>query len=680
MLLTIMSAESLSKLRKRRAVVRRSITCLSNGLRDLEATPDRDGVMDRAQQSIIKIGSLEKEFKTIHLEIVDLIDDGDTAVHEKEQETLDKLDEDVASITIRLQQLVAKCGSSATSGALKSSSRKLSRLERSLIAVNEALALIPVDHDDVPLLEQYSERLLDYKRDLATIYDDLATHDLNDDDALLVLHAKLERLQFECSHRVKTLLRTHSSRSTSRSTSASTADNKGVRLPKLDVPTFNGDVQHWTTFWEQFAISVHDRTSLSNAEKLVYLQQAIKSGSAKSAIEGLSRSGDNYDEAIACLKSRYNRPRLIHRAHVQRIMDAQPLKDGSGKELRRLHETLQQHLRALKAMKCEPDSSFVTSVIELKLDSETMFEWQKHSQDKTEVVPHYQDILDFIDLRAQASETIPPKKQVKTDPPYMRKPVHGKHITSLAANAGSDSYRTQCVLCTSEQHPLYICPKFKSLSHEDKHAVLKRNNLCVNCLGRHFIKQCRSLQRCKHCQRSHHTLLHIEPPTNTIPTTAGSNAAPGNGTPEVPSHAAIKLKSSSLLMTCRVIVTSPQGHSVEARALLDSASSASFVSERLVQSLHLPRAHQSIRVTGIAGSFPKSPIQSIATFQVSATHCQGRKFNLTAIVVPKVTCDLPITPIPFDLTWKSHFRHTSCRSHFWATWTYRHFARGRYLY
>ena len=448
------AAESLSKLRKRRAVVRRSSTCLSNGLRDLEATPDS---MDRAQQSIIKIGSLEKEFKTIHLEIVDLIDDKDTAAHEKEQETLDKLDDDVASITIRLQQLVAKCGSSATSGALKSSSRKLSRLERSLNAVNEALALIP---DDVPLLEQYSEQLLDYKRDLATIYDDLAAHDLNDDDAHLVLHAKLERLQFDCSHRVKTLLRTHSSRSTSRSTSASTADNKGVRLPKLDVPTFNGDVQHWKTFWEQFAISVHDRSSLSNAEKLVYLQQAIKGGSAKS---------DNYDEAIACLKSRYNRPRLIHRAHVQRIMDAQPLKDGSGKELRRLHETLQQHLRTLKAMKCEPDSSFITSVTELKLDSETMFEWQKHSQDKTEV---YQDILDFIDLRAQASETIPPKKQVKTDPPYMRKPVHGKHITSLAANAGSDSYRSQCVLCTSEQHPLYICPKFKSLSHEDKTSML----------------------------------------------------------------------------------------------------------------------------------------------------------------------------------------------------------------
>ena len=113
----------------------------------------------------------------------------------------------------------------------------------------------------------------------------------------------------------------------------------------------------------------------------MYLQQAIKNGLAKGAIKGLSHSGDQYHEAIDCLKSRYNRPHLI-RAHVRAIMDALPLKDGSGKELRRLHDTLQQHLRALKSMGCDPDGPLVTSIVELKLDVNTMFKWQKHSQDK----------------------------------------------------------------------------------------------------------------------------------------------------------------------------------------------------------------------------------------------------------------------------------------------------------
>ena len=80
------------------------------------------------------------------------------------------------------------------------------------------------------------------------------------------------------------------------------------------------------------------------------------------------------NEAIECLKSRYDRPRLIHQTHVRAILDAPPLKDGSGKELCRLHDVILQHRRALKAMDYEPSSPFITSVLELKLDVNTMFE------------------------------------------------------------------------------------------------------------------------------------------------------------------------------------------------------------------------------------------------------------------------------------------------------------------
>ena len=150
-------------------------------------------------------------------------------------------------------------------------------------------------------------------------------------------------------------------------------------------------------------MSVHDRPSLSNAEKLVYLEQAIPDGPAKSSIEGLSRPGDHYDEAVDCLKSRYDRPRLTQRTHVRLIIDAPPLKDSSSKELRRLHDTVKQHLCALKNSEHNLPGTFITLIIELKLDTDTMFEWQKHTQDKTDVPP-YKDLLDFIGMRAQASE------------------------------------------------------------------------------------------------------------------------------------------------------------------------------------------------------------------------------------------------------------------------------------
>ena len=134
-------------------------------------------------------------------------------------------------------------------------------------------------------------------------------------------------------------------------------------------------------------LKVHNRTSPSDSEKLVYLQHALIDGSAKHVIEGLSCSGEHYTEAM-----------IIQVVSTKMIPDAPSIKECTGKELWRLHDTVQQYLRALKAMDYKPSSPFITSsTLELKLDPSTMFEWQKHSQSST-VVPHYQDLLEFINL------------------------------------------------------------------------------------------------------------------------------------------------------------------------------------------------------------------------------------------------------------------------------------------
>lgn len=86
-------------------------------------------------------------------------------------------------------------------------------------------------------------------------------------------------------------------------------------------------------------------------------------------------------------------------------MDAPPLKDGGGKELSKLHDNLQLHIRALGTLCCALPGTFITSVIELKLDVDALFEWQEHHQDGTDIPP-FGDLLNFIDLRAQASETL----------------------------------------------------------------------------------------------------------------------------------------------------------------------------------------------------------------------------------------------------------------------------------
>lgn len=346
---------------------------------------------------------------------------------------------------------------------------------------------------DPCLLRQYEEQLSDVKRDLSDIRNALLPLDLEADE-LYVTQTTLKKKVFDHSLQIKKLL--HHSSNTS-----SPSDSQGVKLPKLDVPTFDGNIIKWRSFWEQFCVSLHDRSNLSDPEKLVYLQQhSLKNGSAKRAIEGLSRSGEHYIEAIECLKARYDRPRLIHQTHVRMILEAPPLKDGSGKELRRLYDAVQQHVRALKAMDYEPSGPFITSVLELKLDVNTMFEWQRHSQDVTDV-PHYHKLLKFINLRAQASETPATSRKQNVYHTSRKTTQATSPITSFAANTADPT--ADCILCKGA--PLYTCARFKAFTHEKMVSTLKSNNLCLNCLRPgHFVKQCTSVHRCRRCQKPHH--------------------------------------------------------------------------------------------------------------------------------------------------------------------------------
>ncbi len=296
-------------------------------------------------------------------------------------------------------------------------------------------------------------------------------------------------------------------------------------------------------------------------------------------------------------------------------------------------------------MKAEPEPSFITSIIELKLDLTTLFDWQRHSQKNVDGIPHYQACLEFIDLRAQASESLSatPKKQ---GPQPLK-------VASFAA-INFDSGCNPCILCasTSERHPLYACPKFKVMSHDTKLSTLRENKLCLNCFGSgHFVKQCRSAHRCKKCQRPHHTLLHVQPLGDRKPNPPES--PPSGDPPPTPivSATAVKLRSTPLLMTCRILVFAADGSSVEARALLDSGSSSSFISEHLAQTLRLPRFRHSVRVSGIADLSADCSNRMVANFRFSSAYSNGRKIDLTAIVLPKVTCDLPVSPVPFDPTW-----------------------------
>ena len=91
-------------------------------------------------------------------------------------------------------------------------------------------------------------------------------------------------------------------------TKSTTSDHSGptkattsIKLPKVSIPKFNGDILNLRTFWEQFGVSIHSWPQLSDAEKLAYLKDALKDGPAECIIQGLAQTAGTYNEVIECL-------------------------------------------------------------------------------------------------------------------------------------------------------------------------------------------------------------------------------------------------------------------------------------------------------------------------------------------------------------------------------------------
>ena len=161
--------------------------------------------------------------------------------------------------------------------------------------------------------------------------------------------------------------------------------------------------------------------------------------------------------------------------------------------------------------------------------------------------------------------------------------------------------------------------------------------VCINCLQPgHFVKQCTSLHHCRKCQKPHHTLLHVEQ-SGIVPATHPPSG-PTSGS--VSANAASEMAPGPLLMTCRVVVSNSTGSSVECRALLDSASSASFVTERLAWFLCLRCFYRKAKIFGVAGLSHTSPTQPFAKFVVSSLQepTYTRSGDVTAVTLQKRIC------------------------------------------
>ena len=139
-------------------------------------------------------------------------------------------------------------------------------------------------------------------------------------------------------------------------------------------------------------------------------------------------------------------------------------------------------------------------------------------------------------------------------------------------------------MCVMQEvsHPLYRCKLFIPLSPDKRMDLVRDSRLCISWLkSGHLTKQCTFLHKYKKCTRSHRSLLHKD---STKKPSRSWQCSLSSQTQEDPKVVRTHMSQSGrqrqmFPITCQVIAVGPDISFYKARALLDSGSSASFISE-----------------------------------------------------------------------------------------------------
>ena len=132
--------------------------------------------------------------------------------------------------------------------------------------------------------------------------------------------------------------------------------NQNIKLPRIDIKKFSGDVIEWQTFFDSFEVDVHSNNKISSIEKTNYLLSYL-TGEALKTVQGLKLSEPNYSAAIEMLQERYGDKQVLISTHMNKLLNL----SNSGnlndlKYLRQLYNNIDTQVRSLTSLGVDSDS------------------------------------------------------------------------------------------------------------------------------------------------------------------------------------------------------------------------------------------------------------------------------------------------------------------------------------
>ena len=279
-----------------------------------------------------------------------------------------------------------------------------------------------------------------------------------------------------------------------------------VKLPPLELPTFNGQYEDWVTFEDSFKSMIHDNPNLSKIQKFHYLISALNN-KAGEKIKVLKVNAANYDIAWEMLEKAYKAKRVLISRYLTLLLDLPVQQRESHEGLSKLATDTKQIIATLKSLNVNLSEEMIVRILESKLHKNTREKWEENlTRDEYPTLTSMYQFLDrYADVVSMRENNNKKRENAEQDSSSNK-----RHKISHR-DGGHRAFATiggkNCVACNTKQHFLFQCDAFKKMSVKERFELVKRVKVCFNCLRDHLGKPC-TFSNCKMCNKKHNTLLH----------------------------------------------------------------------------------------------------------------------------------------------------------------------------
>ncbi|XP_076301720.1 uncharacterized protein LOC143219728 [Lasioglossum baleicum] len=321
---------------------------------------------------------------------------------------------------------------------------------------------------------------------------------------------------------------------------------------------------------------------------------------------------NNFQIAWATLTTRYQNPRRLVTAHLQKLYDIPALSRESADDLLALRDSVCIIRASLQNLNRKPEdlwNDILVHLVSQKLDDTTRRAWKlKISDDVTP--PSFDTLSNFIDSRVRGLE---------------------EFAESVSSN--------------SSMHPVATTELIDDTSHVHAVTAIKRPSPpCPVCQAPHFFSACPKFAAKNPRDRRKLSGLYqqvfvspVSPTTPFAPTrrrdTGGKLYADLVPTIAEPS-------TTVLLATALVKISVPSGRCVTIRALIDQGSETSFITEAMAHLLRAKRTRVTTTISAVGG-IHAGTVRHAVQLQVAHRSSATPAISTIALVLPGLSTYAP---------------------------------------